>query len=54
MVIGTSTGGFISAVVGPEATYATLGVGLLGLAAVAGVLQRGGERPGVSEAEAAP
>ena len=48
LILGTSAGGFVSSVIGPEATYQSLGVGLLAVAAVVGMLSR--ERRSVHEA----
>ena len=48
LVLGATTGGFVSSVIGPEATYQSLGVGLLAVAAVVGMLSR--ERRSVHEA----
>jgi predicted MFS family arabinose efflux permease len=49
LIVGASTGGLISAVIGPEATYGILGAGLVSLAVLAWLLQRG-ERSAVAEA----
>ncbi len=48
LILGTTAGGFVSGVIGPEATYGLLGFGLLGVAAVVAVLSR--ERRVVGEA----